>query len=66
MINEKQQILEKINTLPEDNDAMYRLYFNAKLAKSRENLKNGNVITLKELKKYIDELEARYADNNIE
>ena len=68
MINEKKEILATINTLPDNvtwDDAIYALYLHSKLAKSKENIKNGNVITLQEFKNYIDELEAKYASDNI-
>lgn len=64
MINEKKQILTPVNTLPDD--TTYTLYLCSKLEKSKENIKNGNVITLQELKKHIDGLEAKYEANNIE
>lgn len=63
MINEKQKILSAANTLSDD--AIYTLYLHSKLEKSKENIKNGNVITLEELKNHIDGLEARYEANNI-
>lgn len=68
MINEKEEILETINTLPDNttwDDAVYTLYLHAKLAKSKKNIKNGNVMTLQELKDYIDGLEAKHEANNI-
>lgn len=68
MINEQKQILATVNTLPDKttwDDATYTLYLRSKLEKSKENIKNGNVITLQELKKHIDGLEARYEANNI-
>lgn len=68
MNNEKQQILATVNTLPDNttwDDAIYTLYLHSKLAKSKENIKNGNVITLQELKSHIDGLEAKYAADNI-
>lgn len=68
MINEKQQILGAINTLPDDttwDDALYTLYLHSKLEKSRENIKSGKVITLQELKDHINRLEAKYEADNI-
>ena len=44
---------------------IYDLFFFAKLQESEDNIKNGNVCTLEELKQHIDELEAKYANNNI-
>ena len=58
MINSK----EKNNTLT--NDELYNLYLNSKLQKSIDDIKNGRVMTLEELKKYIDELEEKYATDN--
>jgi hypothetical protein len=34
------------------------------LEESEDDIKNGRVMTLKELKEYIDEMEAKYANNN--
>lgn len=68
MINEKQQILGVINTLPDNttwDDALYTLYLHSKLEKSRENIRSGKVITLQELKNYINRLEAKYEADNI-
>lgn len=44
---------------------IYDLFFFAKLQESEDNIKNGKVYTLEELKQHIDELEAKYANNNI-
>lgn len=68
MINEKQEILATINTLPENttwDDAIYTLYLHSKLKKSQNDIKNGKVLTLEELKKHIDGLEEKYANNSI-
>ena len=68
MISEKKQIIATLNKLPDNTtweDAMYTLYFHYKLAKSKENIKNGRVMTIEELKEYIDELEEKNANNNI-
>ena len=68
MISEKQKILEAINNLPDNttwDDAIYTLYLYSKLAKSKEDIKNGRVMTLQELKNHIDELEARYETDDI-
>ena len=46
-------------------DIIYNLFFIAKLKDSEDNIKNGKICTLEELKKHIDELEAQYEDNNI-
>ena len=42
---------------------IYDLFFFAKLQESEDNIKNGKVCTLEELKQHIDEL--KYANNNI-
>ena len=68
MINEKQEILATVNTLPDDttwDDAIYTLYLHSKLQKSQDDIKNGKVCTLEELRQHINELEAKYANNNI-
>jgi len=60
MVNAKEQIIEIIEKLPNDaswDDIIYSLYFHSKLKKSKNDLKNGNYITLDELDK---EMEARY------
>ena len=44
---------------------IYDLFFFAKLQESEDNIKNGKVCTLEELKQHIDELDAKYANNNI-
>lgn len=44
---------------------IYDLFFYAKLQESKDSIKNGKVCTLEELRQHIDELEAKYANNNI-
>ncbi len=59
--------LNQIN--PQENtlyDIIYDLVLYAKLQESEDDIKNGNVCTLEELKQHIDELEAKYANKNIE
>lgn len=54
MINEKQEILATVNTLPDNttwDDAVYTLYLHSKLQKSKDDIKNGRVCLLKNLKK---------------
>ena len=46
-------------------DIIYDLFFFAKLQESEDDIKNGRVCTLEELRQHIDELEAKYANNNI-
>lgn len=68
MNTEKKEILEAVNTLPNDatfDDAIYVLYMHSCLKKSQEDLKNGRVITMQELKQHIDALEVEYANNNL-
>lgn len=53
MSSEKQQILEIVNTLPDDTtleDAIYALYLKAKVKKSESDIKNGRVMTVEESK----------------
>ena len=57
------QINIKENTLY---DFIYNLFFLAKLQESEEDIQNGRVCTLDELRKHINELEAKYENNNIE
>ena len=46
-------------------DIIYDLFFFAKLQESEDDIKNGKVCTLEELRQHINELEAKYANNNI-
>ncbi len=64
MINAKKQNLRKEYYLLQD-DTAYEMYFKAKLKKAEEDIQNGNVITLQELKQHIDSLEEKYATGNI-
>ena len=62
MITEKQEILNIINDLPDDTtlyDAIYTLYFHYKLQRSEDDFKNGRVMSIEELRKYIDRLEEK-------
>lgn len=43
---------------------IYDLFFFAKLKESEDDIKNDKVCTLEELRQQIDELEAKYANNN--
>ncbi len=68
MISVKEQILATINKLPDNatwDDALYTLYLCSKIKRSEEDIQNNNVITLQELKEYIDRLEEKYENNNI-
>lgn len=65
MINEKQEILATVNTLPEDttwDDATYTLYLHSKLQKSQEDIKNGRVMTIEES---IERMKEKYEGFNI-
>lgn len=46
-------------------DIIYNLFFFAKLKESEDDIENGRVCTLEGLRKHIDELEAKYENNNI-
>ena len=46
-------------------EIIYDLFFFAKLQESEDDIKNGKVCTLEELRQHINELEAKYANNNI-
>ena len=46
-------------------DIIYDLFFYAKLQESEENIKNGRICTLEELRQHINELEEKHANNNI-
>lgn len=61
MINESKEELKKSTTLTEDE--IYNMYFMEKLQQSLDDIKNGRVMTLQELKEYIDGLEERYVNN---
>jgi len=63
MINESKNNLKKSKTLTEDE--LYNMYFMEKLQQSIDDIENGRVITLQELKEYIDGLEERYVNNDI-
>ena len=63
MISESKNNLKKSKTLTEDE--LYNMYFMEKLQQSIDDIENGRVITLQELKEYIDGLEERYVNNDI-
>ena len=48
--------LNKVNTLY---DIIYDLFFYAKLQESEEDIKNGRICTLEELRQHINELEVK-------
>ena len=65
MISEKQQIIATLDKLPDNTtleEAMYTLYFNYKLAKSKEDIKNGRVMTIEESK---ERMKKEYADFDV-
>lgn len=58
--------LDKVNV--QENtlyDIIYDLFFYAKLQESEEDIKNGRICTLEELRQHINELEEKHANNNI-
>ena len=60
MNNVKEQIIDTINKLPDNttwDDAIYALYLNSKLKKSKDDFKRGRILTLQELKEHIERLE---------
>ena len=63
MINEKQEILATVNTLPDNttwDDAVYTLYLHSKLQKSKE--KNGRVMSIEESK---ERMRKKYANFHV-
>lgn len=51
MINEKNEILATVNTLPNNttcDDAIYTLYLRSKLKKSQDDIKSGKVMTIED------------------
>jgi len=65
MINEKQKIIATVNTLPDDitwDDAIYTLYLHSKLQKSKDNIKNGKVMTVEESK---ERMRKKYASFDV-
>ena len=46
-------------------DIIYDLFFYAKLQESEEDIKNGRICTLEELRQHINGLEEKHANNNI-
>lgn len=44
---------------------MYNLFFFAKLQESEDNIKKGKTCTLEEIRQHINELEVKYANNNL-
>lgn len=46
-------------------DLIYTLFFYAKIQESEESINEGRFCSLEDLRKHIDDLEARYENNNI-
>ena len=64
MINEKQEILEVVNSLPDDitwDDAIYTLYLHLKFNMCKDDIENGRLITLEEFDKERKELYESYS-----
>lgn len=65
MINEKQEILATVNTLPDNttwDDAVYTLYLHSKLQKSKDDIKNGRVMSIEESK---EKMRKKYANFHV-
>lgn len=60
-------IMEKSQTATNETwkDTAYAIFLNSKLKKSEEEIRNNKVITLQELKNYINGLEGKFEANNI-
>ena len=68
MINNKQEIIATVNTLPDDttcDDAIYTLYLHSKLQKSQDDIKNGKVMTVEESKERMRKKYKSYIKNNL-
>jgi len=64
MTNAKEQVIKVLNNLPDNStieEILYNIYFQIKLAKSEDDIKNGRVMSLEESKKRLKEL---YEDYN--
>lgn len=65
MINKEERTIKTVYTLSNEiTDELYVQYMKEMLRESEEQFKNGEFITLEELKTYIDGLEAKYENNN--
>lgn len=65
MINEKQEIIATVNTLPDNtswDDATYNLYLHSKLKKSQDDIKNGRVMTIEKSK---ERMRKKYASFDV-
>ena len=62
MIKEKKRSL-KLKKIP-SREELYAIYLREQIAKSKEEIRRGEVITIEELKEFIDGLGARYEDKH--
>lgn len=63
MTNAKEQVIEVVNKMPDNasiEDIIYNIYFQIKLAKSEEDIKNGRVMSIAESKRRLEELYENY------
>jgi len=63
MTNTKEQVIKVVNKMPDNatiEDIIYNIYFQVKLAKSEEDIKNGRVMSLEESKARLEELYENY------
>ena len=66
MINAKKHILKTLDTIPDGknlNDVLYELYVKGSIAQGEDDIKNGRVISHKDLRK---EMEVLYEDYNLQ
>ena len=56
---------KSLNKINFEDEKERDLFFYAKLQESEENIKNGRICTLEELRQHINELEEKHANNNI-
>lgn len=65
MINKEERTIKTVYTLSNEiTDELYVQYMKEMLRESEEQFKNGEFITLEELKTYIDRLEEQNENNN--
>lgn len=65
MINKEERTIKTVYTLSNEiTDELYVQYMKEMLRESEEQFKNGEFITLEELKTYIDRLEEQNESNN--
>ena len=60
---------KSLNQINEQEDTLYNIIYNlfffAKIQESKDNIENGKICTLEDLKQHISELEVKYANNNL-